>query len=413
MKKLLKDFISFIKKIINNNFTEIIDACLIGVIAFIIFYQNFHYLSKFTLVGENNIIFGADTHDIAKLIWKDVFRTDMYKHLLFPFTLSPIRKIIKQVLTTSLIRSIIITFSCISALNVMGVFLLLKKLFLSNRFVLLFTGIYTFLFANLVLFSIPETYSLSNLFILIYLFILVYFQRQLNWRTCTILSIISAIAALYNPPLFSLIIIHLILSFFNSKFRDWILLAVSNLAIGLIIIFSSYYLLYRMEFVHFFTAYSEKHASLANFIDPEKIMTVIINFFFFSILSPVSHLPNQLGLRDLIAFLQSPIGILLFLFIFSIICFGIYFVLTQKSDNQRLLTSTLVWILIMVLFYIYFNPQEAILYSSQILLPLILIIANTFKVYKISPRLKYSLMILLFVILAIYNTLALYSGPII
>lgn len=415
MRILIKNLFSLIKeyyqRFLNKNLFTVSDALTVFLIAFLIICLNFQFLSQFTLIGKNDVIFEADTHDSAKSTHNVIYNRDMWKHLLFSATLSPIRNLIENILTTSLSRSIVITFSILSAFNVMGVFLLLKKIFSSTRFVSLLTGVYTFFFSNLVLFSIPETYSLSNLMILIYLSILICVYKQLNWLYSFILSIISGIAALYNPPLFSLIIIHLFLLIKKLKFRDWILLVISNLLIGLIIFFSIYYQIHGNEFIPYLLNYSNKWASLENFLYPKKILTVLVNFFFFSILSPVNYLPNRLGWGDFLTYLKSPIGVCLFFFIFCLLCSSVYFVLTKKTDTQRLLISFLIWISMMFLFYIYFNPEESLLYSSQILLPLILIMANAFEDLKSKPNLKYAILLILFVLLGINNTLALYSGP--
>jgi hypothetical protein len=46
------------------------------------------------------------------------------------------------------------------------------------------------------------------------------------------------------------------------------------------------------------------------------------------------------------------------------------------ASADRLLVPILVWILIMVTFYTYFNPGEAVLYAGQIVFPLILLMAR-------------------------------------
>ena len=62
---------------------------------------------------------------------------------------------------------------------------------------------------------------------------------------------------------------------------------------------------------------------------------------------------------------------------------------TGKSirDSDVFLQALLVWIALLAIFYLYFNPSGAILYSPQILVPLTLVVAiqgsRTFSVWKL------------------------------
>jgi hypothetical protein len=64
----------------------------------------------------------------------------------------------------------------------------------------------------------------------------------------------------------------------------------------------------------------------------------------------------------------------------------------------------------MVLFYIYFNPHEAILYSSQLLLPLVFLFAAAFDKVQGNPRIKYNVSIAVVVLIAFNNCLTLYGS---
>jgi hypothetical protein len=60
---------------------------------------------------------------------------------------------------------------------------------------------------------------------------------------------------------------------------------------------------------------------------------------------------------------------------------------TAIASADKLLVPILVWILVLVTFFTYFNPEEAALYAGQIVFPLILLMARGMN----SVRMPYPL----------------------
>jgi hypothetical protein len=386
----------------------ILAACIF-LMAILFFYGNLSYLSQQTFV-RNNDIFGADTADTVDAMRQLTFGGDMRKHLFFSVSTFPLVRILQKVFAVSQDSSIRLVLALLGALNVTGVFLLLKYYFTSMFTALAFTFFYAFCFSNLVLFSIPETYAQSNLMTLIYFAILIRVRDSLNWSNSIILSLLAGLAALYNPALLSLIIMQIILSFRQSSLKRRFALAMVNTAVGGLLFLSVNYLIQGKGFVKFFWSYSSTWASLSNLLDLKKIAGVAVNFFFYSISSPVDHLPAKLGLHDLSGYLQSPLRLILLFVVISCILCGTILAISRRGKNRGLALSSLAWMLAMILFYTYFNPQESLLYSSQVLLPLLLIMANTFETIQLRPLLKYCAMMLVCVLLAINNFLSFYTG---
>jgi hypothetical protein len=395
-----------------KEYSWIILAAGIFIIAFIFFLYNIHLLSLSPgSFASNDLIIGSDSHDIANSMRGVSFGGDMQKHVLFSATTAPLVSFIRIALHINENRSIRLVLALISALNITGVFLLLRKFFSATRLALLFTFLYIVFFSNLVIFSIPETYSLSNLIFLIYLFVFLKVRETFHWRYSLVLSFLAGFAALYNPPMFSIIIIHIVYYFHHSKFKFWVKLALVNLVFGAFIFLSVNYLIHGLKFITYFRTYSSNWASLNNLLDLRILANVIVSFCFYSILSPVSHLPATLELQNISGYFQSPLGLVLFPIIVFGIFYGFLIAIIKNSKYQRLTVSLLPWILLMILFYTYFDPKDAILFSSQILLPILIILANTFETIRIKPSIKYYATLIVCALLAVNNFLCFYSGP--
>ena len=180
MTPMFKKIYFFIQTFIKENEKKFV---ILGVFAvgFAIFYWNQRFLAGI-VYGKNDIVFGADTRDTFRSLREINFDNDIKKHILFSLTLTPVVTFFRSLLSVSFQRSLRITFALVAGLNVAGVFYLLRK---NNKHVtisLLITLLYAFCFSNLVIFSIPETYQMSNLLILLYLAALFSLRDRLNWR---------------------------------------------------------------------------------------------------------------------------------------------------------------------------------------------------------------------------------------
>ncbi len=390
-------------------YAEILVVFAVLLISISFFFINSRFLWPI-VVDTRDKIFGADTSDIINLIRQVTFDEDTRKHLLFSATISPIAGSFQQFLGLNENRSIRLSMALLAALNVTGVFIFLRKYLSATLPALLFVCFYAFLFANLVIFSIPETYSLSNLTILVYVSALYMLRNTLNWRHCILLSAFAGFASLYNPPLLSLMIIHLLMVFLQGDLKRWGMITVSNLAIGVSIFLFANYQVYASKFINFIGNYMDKWASIHNLLDLTKILDVIANFFFYSILSPVDHLPGRLGLKDWTGYGKSLTYVLLIFLIGWFLGYAIYIALAKKHGNQGFAISLLVWIFSMTIFYTYFNPRDAILYSSQILFPLLILFANAFETIKMRPSVKFTAFLCCLLLIAINNCLTLYNG---
>ena len=377
--------------------------------AFLFFLFNLWFWSPVTF-HTRPIMFGADSKNLIEELGQvKSSDNDFFKHPFFYLTAYPLVHAFQWVPFLDEHSSKLLILALLSALCVMGAFLLLKSYFSSTRLALLFACLYAFFFSNLVIYSIPETYSMSNLTILLYLSYLLRVRGSLNGRNSLVLSLLAVFASLFNAPLLSLMIIHLVLLLRRFDFKRWATLAAVNVALGALVFLLVDSLIHGWAFLSLYRDYASTWVSIRNLLDMGSVATVIIDFFFYSVLSPTGQLPSSLGWQDLSGYWRSPLGTVLFPLLASFICYGL-FAAIKHHKSHPLAGSLLSWMLLMTLFYTYFNPREAILYSSQILVPLSFILALAFETIRVRVRIKYGVMATGCALLALNNCLSLYGG---
>lgn len=374
-----------------------------------IYFLNSGYVWE-TVSQKQNLIFGSDTMDTLDNLKELTFEVDTKKRMLFSVTLTPIAKSIQMVVGLSQNKSIRLTLAIMAALNITGVYLFLKKYSSSTLESLLFTGFYSFFYTNFVIFSIPETYSVSNLFILIYIATLFVLRKSLTVYSCVLLSVIAGVASLYNPVLLSLGLIPVGMFFFQGDRKRWALISFSNLAIGAFIYFFANYMVFGENPFGVLNYYANSYASFNNFLDIKSITGVFSNFYFFSILSPHHYMTASLELSDWLGYGNFIIGTVAIILIGIFLIYGIYVLFAKKYQKEAFLQTLLMWTVLLTLFYTYFNPREAILYSSQILFPLIIVFMHAFKTLKWKLPIKYAIFSFCLLLIAYTNGMAFLNG---
>ena len=395
-------------------FKNHISIDLMIILAILILFTIIYFLNSNHLWGlvtkQQDIIFSSDTKDTLFHLTNPSFEDDARKHLFLFVTLGPITKFIQIIFNVSSTRSIRLLLSIIAAINVGGIFYFLKKISASTLNALFFTSLYAVSFSTLVIYSIPETYSSSNLFILIYVAVLFPIRKKITFRNTIVLSLIAAFASLYNPVLLSLIAIHLFILFFQTDKKNWLVAVVSNFIMAFSIYFLSNFVIYGMDFITFADSYASRYASIKNFLNHEKVLGVLSDFYYFSILSPHSCLTARLGLSDWHSYVDFPLK-LFFIILFTIfLIYTIYTIFKKDNEYRTFLIAILVWMVLLTMFYIYFNPKEAMLYSTQTLFPMIILLSQSFERIKIKPMYKYILFSIFISFTAYTNFLTYYNG---
>ncbi len=380
-------------------------ALSIFILALGLYYFTQRLLTSIAL-NTQDVVLGSDTQEIVEALLHPTFENDMRKHVLFSVTLAPVIQLLDTLPMFSTLRAMRWVLAALAALNVMGVFLILQPESDAPD-ALLFTGIYTFAFANLVVYSIPETYAMSNLWITAYLLAAYRLRDKLNGQSSLALSALAGLAALYNTPLLSLAGIHILLRFRRMRFWQWILTGLGNLGVAASILLAVNMLVYGISIFTFWRGYSSQWASPLNLLNPAYVATVFVDFFLFAIASPVNYLPFGLSWQDWPAYWQTPLGALLGLLVPATLSTGLVTAFCKRNPFDMAL---LAWVGVMTLFYIYFNPLEAMLYGSQILAPLMIVLSRAFKNLPVHVKLRRSVLLVLVVTMCINNLSALLAN---
>jgi hypothetical protein len=109
-------------------------------------------------------------------------------------------------------------------------------------------------------------------------------------------------------------------------------------------------------------SYGQKWGNLQNLTDPAIWIDVLASFFLFSIFSPVSDFIRSTGGVDWQAFLSRPGAVLTT----SCLC-GLYMILLIgriRSPTRREVYGPVVWLMLLIVWSVYFNPGEVLLYMS-------------------------------------------------
>jgi hypothetical protein len=295
----------------------------------------------------------------------------------------------------------------VAGLNIAGVYYLFQQARINLPASLLLTSVYAFCFSNLVIYSIPETYQMSNLSVVVYLIVLFRLKDRLNFGNSLFLSGFALIGALYNFPLMMLMGIHLVLMLSHTGLWRWVLIAVANALFGLTGFLFVNYLIYRADFLGFIFSYSERWATLSHFLQIENIGNVLVNFFYFAVISPVDSLPKTLHWQDGAGYFSTILRVVLVVSWTVWLVYVIYYLMKTRAVSM-LNKAVSVWIVAMAAFYVYFNPNEATLYSSQTILPMLLICAELFESLSLRRQFRWAILAVFCVLLAINNGAAFY-----
>lgn len=312
----------------------------------------------------SDLIFGADTRSALYLLNNFEITNDLIKHPLFYYLTIVLSRIVVAITQKPNEFALIIVLASYSAINNILMWILINRNICSLYYRFLIQSLYVFSFSTLIIFSIPETYSLSLVFIILMLIHADNDKNNYNNLHSLITGLIAGLAATSNPPLITLILIPLIAGIARKKFS-------SLIAYGLVSGLTSLaiYML-PMSIINFLginpitysSDYLSKWGSIGNLIDFDNYKNVFINFFFYSIINPNGEIFSNYSITDFY-YLGHPIRFIVFVLLVALY---ILLIINLIKKRSTITLSLLAWSSLIFLFYVYFNPVEAILYSVQI-----------------------------------------------
>lgn len=398
---------NFLKKLISYNYNlgPIVPLILLFIF-YLFYYQTSSYLVPFSsdTWEKQDLIYGSDTVTGFNLMKQFTFPE--LRHFLFSALTSPVVNTIKLLFNISITYAISIVTAMIATINVVLAYYALNLFINDKKLVTLFSIFYGFLFSNLVFFSIPETYALTNLAILLTFNCLIRLVKNNdhNWFILLILAII--LSSLLNPPTILLVIpsIFIFLNYYNltrGMIRSFLCVSTT-----LLVFVVSYVLAFGINFYMYFAEFANTWCphSINNYLDIDKIINVFGSFVVLSVISPSEKISNSMNFsQDFLNYFDSTIGAYLILFYIVILGIFLYYIVKTRDIIRD---SSLIFILFMALFYLYLNPREALLYSCQVLFPLTLVFADITN--RINFSNKYIFLIVFIIFMAIKNVSTLY-----
>jgi len=120
--------------------------------------------------------------------------------------------------------------------------------------------------------------------------------------------------------------------------------------------------------------YLSRYARLSNFADPGTLLNFAASAFVFAFVAPFEYLQCRFVAADIGAMIASPLRVVTFLALAPLLILGTARAL--RSANRPVTGGLLASAAAILLFYLFFNPDEALLYSPQWTLALFLAAAS-------------------------------------
>lgn len=330
-------------------------------------------------------IFGSDALENYNAL-ADLHFIDARKHPLFSLSVNPIIAGLEMLPFITRDEAIAFVFAAIGGLNVAFAYASIKLVCNETASALGFSLTYGVLFSNLVIFTLPETYALTNLVILVYMICLLRFKGNLTVPRMLILGFIVGAAGLYNAPLLSLSVIPAFIAYRKNHNR-WprVLMPLLIIAVSFIVYATPQIFVYGSGFISYFVTYSEGYSSVSHFASFHYIGNVLLSFLLYAFIGPVDEIGVYLTPGHFMRYFDSPVRTIL---MFSFLLYLAYVLLKLQWKRDYLQLGILCWVAVMIMFHIYFNPREAILYSTQTLFPIIVVLVTVFREISFNHRLK-------------------------
>lgn len=318
---------------------------------------------------QQNVIFSADTWTTVGSMSSLTFREHIRQHPLFSLVTSTVVRGLQVIAPLTVNRAILITLALIAAINCALAYFILHRVTGSMSIAGWFAAVYGCLFANLALFSIPETYALSTTAVLVYLLGATGTRSPMGPRQLVTLTGLAGLAGLFNPPLMSLSLIHLVMLLRGRALRAAVPAAAGSVAATVLLFVAVNAVIFGPEFYQNYTVDNERYGSFEHFREPSSIATVLCGLFLFGVIAPRDRLAHDYTVSDLGSYIESvPAGLAIFIYV----VFIVYAIRRVRPHTDPFQLGALLWLAAMTSFYVYFNPDGVMLYSGQTLfLPLV------------------------------------------
>ena len=375
-------------------------------VAFLGYWLNVLHFEPIVFARRQNFIFSADTWSTIGSMSELTFRDHIRQHPLFSLVTSTLVQTVQALSPAGLNRAILVTVALVAAANCTLAYAIFQRQLRTTSLACWLTMLYGCLFINLALFSIPETYALSTSMVLLYLLAAVSVRSPLGARQLVTLTLLATLAGLFNPPLLSLSVIHLLMLLRDRGLKAAIAPGLSSLGAAALVFALANLTIFGPDFYLNYVVDDQRYGSIFHFQSVSSIGTVLCGLFLFSVIAPRGYLTHHFTMADLTGYLESIPGGLA---VAAYATFMVYVLWRMRPWADPLVLGLVTWLLTMAAFYIYFNPDGVMLYSVQVSFPLLLLAAAEFA--RLSPAFnaKYVLLGVFSCLVIIRNVAAVYA----
>ncbi|WP_338424611.1 hypothetical protein [Sphingopyxis kveilinensis] len=327
-------------------------------------------------VEVNNCIFGADTVTYFNALGKGSYLAfRVHKHAAAVVAIAAIAKPLTTMGVEPLVAGLF-ALAVIQGSAALLIFALLRRHFGDTPAATILTMFVFASFGTATLSGIAETYGVTMACIALACLLfgeIAPLARRWPLRAAIAAGATAAMPALANAPAAIFVVVYyaFVMRYLRNRphSEKFIQLFVpAALAISLSILPAL--VAEGAQGSHWQVNYLNRYANWTNFTDPKILADYAVSVLIFSWVGPLDWLQCRYLLSDLVTLMAHPLRFIALLATITVLVGGLYRAFSSAMRGVSI--ATLCVASVLALFYLYFNPDEALLYSPQWILALVL-----------------------------------------
>jgi hypothetical protein len=364
--------------------------CVVGLMLGVAFLGLYMVIPRdWHRIAENNAYFFADVGENADGLTGFVFAKPLQRHVLFSLMGHPLYLFGKAICPS---KALAFPTAIMGSAGVVFLYAIISSLWPGILMQAMMSMLYGVSAANLVYAGIPETYVPAAALVMAAFLVWVHRGRMRGWVSWPLAGLVLLLVGLMNPVILVFLLIAFSIEVVWKSRCAWDVWKISGVAVlcGLLTYLVRSALILRdmphltaWETVKTSLHYLGGHGSFAHFISGESISNVILNTLFFSIgglpfesfsdadvVASYSH-----GFGSLAGYFHSVWGML---FTLSMVLSVLAALMFKKGSSDEIRVAW-IYCLCHILFFTWFNPKEAFLYSPPSLGLFLVLLFAVFK----------------------------------
>lgn len=336
---------------------EVLTVVSFGLVVFAFFL--WRILFSFDHILLDNVVFGADhAENLRSVAFDDSGALRPEKHELAVVWFFALVRSIALFLPPLLSAKLV--FALTAALAGVSLLVLLRRFGVERLNAICAALFVLSSFAVITIFSLAETYALTCTMISLSIIAFLEMGKHAEdapWKYGALAGLAAGLAGLANSPALAVILVYPILRRGPKLLPDVI---VPILVAGLLTVAVS---IVQLRVVEWQLSYLDRYASWSNFGDTRIVLDYLASVFLFAWTAPVDMVKTSYESADLESLLTSPLRLAALALSVATVVAGV--VTAIRFEQRGAATALLASVGPLLLFYLYFNPQEAMLYASQ------------------------------------------------